>query len=63
MHEHDVLAGRFEAHRTRLRTAACQTPGSASDAGDAVPEAWLRLTRTAPAPSRRRVCEMALLAP
>jgi DNA-directed RNA polymerase specialized sigma24 family protein len=45
MHEHDVLAGRFEAHRAR-RAAACQAPGPASDADDAVQEAWLRLTRS-----------------
>jgi RNA polymerase sigma-70 factor (ECF subfamily) len=48
MDEHDVLAERFEAHRARLRTVAYQTLGSASEADDAVQEAWLRLSRTDP---------------
>src|SRR6266704_2532503 len=48
MAEHDVLADRFEAHRTRLRAVAYQTLGSASEADDAVQEAWLRLSRTDP---------------
>ncbi len=48
MDEHDVLADRFEAHRTRLRAVAYQTLGSASEADDAVQEAWLRLSRTDP---------------
>src|ERR1700746_2387117 len=48
MNEQDVLAGRFEAHRTRLRAVAYQTLGSASEADDAVQEAWLRLSRTDP---------------
>src|SRR6266513_2837444 len=34
MDEHDVLAERFEAHRTRLRAVAYQTLGSASEADD-----------------------------
>jgi RNA polymerase sigma-70 factor (ECF subfamily) len=46
MAEHDVLAERFEAHRTRLRAIAYQTLGSTSEADDAVQEAWLRLSRT-----------------
>jgi RNA polymerase sigma factor (sigma-70 family) len=46
MAEHDVLAERFEAHRTRLRAVAYQTLGSASEADDAVQEAWLRLSRS-----------------
>jgi RNA polymerase sigma-70 factor (ECF subfamily) len=46
MGEHDVLAERFEAHRPRLRAVAYQTLGSASEADDAVQEAWLRLSRT-----------------
>jgi RNA polymerase sigma-70 factor (ECF subfamily) len=46
MDEHDVVAERFEAHRARLRAVAYQTLGSASDADDAVQEAWLRLSRT-----------------
>jgi RNA polymerase sigma factor (sigma-70 family) len=48
MDEHDVLAERFEAHRVRLRAVAYQTLGSASEADDAVQEAWLRLSRTDP---------------
>jgi RNA polymerase sigma-70 factor (ECF subfamily) len=48
MDEHDVLAERFEAHRTRLRAVAYQTLGSASEADDAVQEAWLRLSRADP---------------
>src|SRR5579872_1139865 len=49
MDEHDALARRFEAHRARLRAVAYQTLGSASEADDAVQEAWLRLSRTDPA--------------
>ncbi len=48
MDEHDLLAERFETHRARLRAIAYQTLGSASDADDAVQEAWLRLSRTDP---------------
>jgi RNA polymerase sigma factor (sigma-70 family) len=48
MDEHDALAERFEAHRARLRAVAYQTLGSASEADDAVQEAWLRLSRTDP---------------
>jgi len=46
MDDLDVLAVRFEAHRARLRAVAYQTLGSASDADDAVQEAWLRLSRS-----------------
>jgi RNA polymerase sigma factor (sigma-70 family) len=49
MDEHDMLAERFEAQRARLRAVAYQTLGSASEADDAVQEAWLRLSRTDPA--------------
>jgi RNA polymerase sigma factor (sigma-70 family) len=49
MDDHDVLAKRFEAHRARLRVVAYQTLGSASEADDAVQEAWLRLSRSDPA--------------
>ena len=52
MDEHDPLAERFETHRTRLRAIAYQMLGSASDADDAVQEAWLRLSRTDPGTSR-----------
>ncbi len=48
MDEQGVLAARFEAHRARLRAVAYQTLGSASEADDAVQEAWLRLSRTDP---------------
>jgi RNA polymerase sigma factor (sigma-70 family) len=48
MDDHDVLAKRFEAHRARLRAVAYQTLGSASEADDAVQEAWLRLSRSDP---------------
>lgn len=48
MDEHDVVAERFETHRARLRAVAYQTLGSASEADDAVQEAWLRLSRTDP---------------
>jgi RNA polymerase sigma factor (sigma-70 family) len=48
MDEQGVLAARFEAHRARLRAVAYQMLGSASEADDAVQEAWLRLSRTDP---------------
>jgi len=48
MDDQDVLAERFEAHRARLRAVAYQTLGSASEADDAVQEAWLRLSRSDP---------------
>jgi RNA polymerase sigma-70 factor (ECF subfamily) len=40
------LAARFEAHRARLRAVAYHTLGSASEADDAIQEAWLRLSRS-----------------
>src|SRR5258706_16310213 len=46
MDVHDVLAERFEAHRTRLRAVAYKTLGSTSEADDAVQETWLRLSRS-----------------
>jgi RNA polymerase sigma factor (sigma-70 family) len=46
MDKREVLAERFEAHRTRLRAVAYQTLGSTSEADDAVQEAWLRLSRS-----------------
>jgi RNA polymerase sigma-70 factor, ECF subfamily len=49
MNDRDVLAKQFEAHQARLRAVAYQTLGSASEADDAVQEAWLRLSRTDPA--------------
>jgi RNA polymerase sigma-70 factor (ECF subfamily) len=48
MNEQGTLAERFEAHRPRLRAVAYQALGSASEADDAVQEAWLRLSRTDP---------------
>jgi RNA polymerase sigma factor (sigma-70 family) len=44
-HDHVWLAGRFEAHRPRLRAVAYRMLGSASEADDAVQEAWLRASR------------------
>jgi hypothetical protein len=46
MNEDEFLAARFEEHRPRLRAVAFRMPGSASEADDAVQEAWLRLSRT-----------------
>jgi RNA polymerase sigma-70 factor (ECF subfamily) len=40
------LAERFEADRTRLEAVAYRLLGSASEADDAVQEAWLRLSRS-----------------
>jgi RNA polymerase sigma-70 factor (ECF subfamily) len=40
------LAERFEADRARLQAVAYRLLGSASEADDAVQEAWLRLSRT-----------------
>src|SRR6266496_4084084 len=46
MDERDLLAERFEEHRTRLRAVAYRMLGSLSEADDAVQEAWLRLSRS-----------------
>jgi DNA-directed RNA polymerase specialized sigma24 family protein len=46
MADSDSLALEFEAHRAHLRGVAYRVLGSASDAEDAVQEAWLRLSRT-----------------
>src|ERR671937_1259067 len=43
MDERDWLAERFERHRAHLRAVAYRMLGSASEAEDAVQEAWLRL--------------------
>jgi RNA polymerase sigma factor (sigma-70 family) len=45
MGDHDRLAERFQAHRPHLRAVAYRMLGSASEADDAVQEAWLRLHR------------------
>ena len=44
--ERDLLAERFEEHRTRLKAIAYRILGSSSDADDAVQEAWIRLSRS-----------------
>jgi RNA polymerase sigma factor (sigma-70 family) len=41
----DLIAERFEDHRAHLRAVAYRMLGSASEADDAVQEAWLRLSR------------------
>ena len=45
MVDRDWLAERFEGHRGHLRAVAYRMLGSASEADDAVQEAWLRLDR------------------
>ena len=45
MDEHDWLAERFEENRPHLRAVAFRVLGSASEADDAVQEAWLRFSR------------------
>ncbi len=44
MTDSDWLADRFEEHRDHLRAVAYRLLGSATDAEDAVQDAWLRLT-------------------
>jgi RNA polymerase sigma-70 factor (ECF subfamily) len=46
MDERNLLAERFEASRPHLRAVAFRMLGSATEAEDAVQEAWLRLGRT-----------------
>jgi RNA polymerase sigma factor (sigma-70 family) len=46
MDDEDWLAGRFAAHRPRLRAVAHRMLGSAAEADDALQEAWLRLSRS-----------------
>ncbi len=46
MDEQDLLAERFDANRSHLRSVAYRMLGSLSDADDAVQEAWLRLSRS-----------------
>src|ERR671910_3294824 len=46
MDERELLAQRFEEHRTHLRAVAYRVLGSISEADDAVQEAWLRLSRS-----------------
>jgi RNA polymerase sigma factor (sigma-70 family) len=44
----EFMAELFEAHRKRLRAVGYRMLGSASEAEDAIQEAWLRLNRTDP---------------
>lgn len=46
MDDHEWLAEQFEANRSHLRTVAYQMLGSASEADDAVQDAWLHLHRS-----------------
>jgi RNA polymerase sigma factor (sigma-70 family) len=46
MRDQDWLADRFEANRPHLRGVAFRMLGSATEADDAVQEAWIRLSRT-----------------
>lgn len=46
MDEAEFLAGRFEAHRGRLKAVAYRMLGSLAEAEDAVQETWLRLSRS-----------------
>src|SRR3954471_11534676 len=46
MDERDWLAERFQEPRPRLRAVAHRMLGSASEADDAVQEAWIRLNRS-----------------
>ena len=46
MNDQDWLAERFEANRSHLRGVAFRMLGSATEADDAVQEAWIRLSRT-----------------
>src|SRR5215211_6448740 len=45
MDEHEYLAERFEANRSRMRAVAYRMLGSLSEADDAVQEAWLHISR------------------
>jgi len=46
MNQPDQLASIFEANRGHLRAVAYRMLGDASEADDAVQEAWLRLSRS-----------------
>jgi RNA polymerase sigma-70 factor, ECF subfamily len=45
MSDHDWLAERFDENRAHLRAVALRMLGSASEADDAVQEAWLKISR------------------
>ena len=49
MHDADLLAERFEAHRGHLRAVAYRMLGSLAEAEDTVQDAWLRVARADPA--------------
>jgi Sigma-70 region 2 len=55
MDEHDWLAEQVEAQRAHLRSVAFRMLGSASEADDAVQEAWLWLSRSDTTESRTYV--------
>jgi RNA polymerase sigma factor (sigma-70 family) len=46
MNDQDLLAERFEEHRTYLHSVAYRMLGSTGEADDAVQEAWFRLSRS-----------------
>ncbi|MFI1466237.1 RNA polymerase sigma factor SigJ [Streptomyces wuyuanensis] len=46
MDDHELLARRFEEHRSHLRAVGYRMLGSLAEADDAVQEAWLRLSRS-----------------
>src|SRR4051794_41810668 len=46
MNEHEWLAERFQDHRGHLHAVAYRMLGSATEADDALQEAWLRLSGT-----------------
>ena len=46
MSDQELLAERFEAHRSYLHSVAYRMLGSTGEADDAVQEAWLRLSRS-----------------
>src|SRR5215204_4995098 len=46
VNENDSLAEQFDARRTHLRAVAYRMLGSVREAGDAVQESWLRLSRS-----------------
>jgi RNA polymerase sigma factor (sigma-70 family) len=46
VNDQELLAQRFEAHRSYLHSAAYRMLGSTGEADDAVQEAWLRLSRS-----------------
>ncbi len=46
MNDQELLAKRFEDHRTYLHSVAYRMLGSTGEADDAVQEAWLRLSRS-----------------